>query len=124
VRELAGSRERTVALLASVSEVSTRLAELSPIVPEVRPSALGDDAVVDGCLAIGGYQLWERVTTSRAQACRSRSLLRLGAGRRSTLWRQGTEARGRARSSRFGRSQGKAEEMGGTGLEMARRSID
>jgi predicted NBD/HSP70 family sugar kinase len=47
-------------------EVSTRLAELSPIVPEVRPSALGDDAVVDGCLAVGGDQLWERVMSSRA----------------------------------------------------------
>jgi predicted NBD/HSP70 family sugar kinase len=47
-------------------EVSTRLAEVSPIVPEVRPSALGDDAVVDGCLAVGGDQLWERVMSSRA----------------------------------------------------------
>jgi predicted NBD/HSP70 family sugar kinase len=47
-------------------EVSARLAELSPIVPEVRPSALGDDAVVDGCLAVGGDQLWERVMSSRA----------------------------------------------------------
>jgi predicted NBD/HSP70 family sugar kinase len=47
-------------------EVRTRLAELSPIVPEVRPSALGDDAVVDGCLAVGRDQLWERVMSSRA----------------------------------------------------------
>jgi predicted NBD/HSP70 family sugar kinase len=46
-------------------EVHTRLAELSPIVPEVRPSALGEDAVVDGCLAVGGDQLWERVLSSR-----------------------------------------------------------
>jgi hypothetical protein len=34
-------------------------------VPEVRPSALGEDAVVDGCLAVGGDQLWERVLSSR-----------------------------------------------------------
>src|SRR5262249_27659917 len=47
-------------------EVSARLADLSPIVPEVRPTALGDDAVVNGCLAVGGDQLWERVLSSRA----------------------------------------------------------
>jgi len=46
-------------------EVRARLADLSPIVPEVRPSALGEDAVVDGCLAVGGDQLWERVLSSR-----------------------------------------------------------
>jgi predicted NBD/HSP70 family sugar kinase len=48
------------------AEVGARLAELSPVVPEVRPSALGEDAVVDGCLAVGGDQLWERVLSSRA----------------------------------------------------------
>src|SRR5262245_32985149 len=46
-------------------EVRAQLARLSPVVPEVRPSALGDDAVVDGCLAVGGEQLWERVLGSR-----------------------------------------------------------
>ena len=46
-------------------EVSARLADLSPIVPEVRPTALGEDAVVDGCLAVGGDELWERVLSSR-----------------------------------------------------------
>jgi predicted NBD/HSP70 family sugar kinase len=46
-------------------QVSARLAELSPVVPEVRPSALGPDAVVDGCIAVGGDQLWERVLSSR-----------------------------------------------------------
>jgi predicted NBD/HSP70 family sugar kinase len=46
-------------------EVHARLVGLSPIVPEVRPSALGEDAVVDGCLAVGGDQLWERVLSSR-----------------------------------------------------------
>jgi predicted NBD/HSP70 family sugar kinase len=46
-------------------EVHDLLAELAPIVPEVRPSALGEDAVVDGCLAVGGERLWERVLSSR-----------------------------------------------------------
>jgi predicted NBD/HSP70 family sugar kinase len=46
--------------------VAARLAELAPVVPEVRASALGDDAVVDGCLAAGMEQLWERVLRSRA----------------------------------------------------------
>ena len=51
-------------------EVSARLATLSPIVPEVRPSALGADAVVDGCLAVGGEELWERVLSSRVAGTR------------------------------------------------------
>jgi predicted NBD/HSP70 family sugar kinase len=46
-------------------EVRAELAELSPVVPDVRPSALGEDAVVDGCLAVGGDQLWERILNSR-----------------------------------------------------------
>jgi predicted NBD/HSP70 family sugar kinase len=46
-------------------EVGMRLADMSPVVPEVRPSALGPDAVVDGCLAVGGDQLWERILSSR-----------------------------------------------------------
>ena len=45
--------------------VSSELAKLSPVVPDVRPSALGEDAVVDGCLAVGGDELWERVLSSR-----------------------------------------------------------
>jgi predicted NBD/HSP70 family sugar kinase len=48
--------------------VHARLAELSPIVPEVRPSALGEDAVVDGCLAVGGDRLWNRILSSRSTA--------------------------------------------------------
>jgi predicted NBD/HSP70 family sugar kinase len=46
-------------------EVSAELAQLSPVAPEVRPSALGEDVVVDGCLAVGGERLWERVLSSR-----------------------------------------------------------
>jgi predicted NBD/HSP70 family sugar kinase len=50
------------------AEVAERLASFAPVVPEVRPSALGDEAVVDGCLAVGSEQLWERVLESRAAA--------------------------------------------------------
>jgi predicted NBD/HSP70 family sugar kinase len=46
-------------------EVSAQLAQISPVVPDVKPSALGEDAVVDGCLAVGGDELWERVLSSR-----------------------------------------------------------
>jgi predicted NBD/HSP70 family sugar kinase len=46
-------------------EVSSQLARISPVVPDVRPTALGEDAVVDGCLAVGGDELWERVLSSR-----------------------------------------------------------
>jgi predicted NBD/HSP70 family sugar kinase len=46
-------------------EVARALARLSPVVPDVRPSALGENAVVDGCLAVGGDQLWERILSSR-----------------------------------------------------------
>jgi predicted NBD/HSP70 family sugar kinase len=45
--------------------VSAELARSSPVAPEVRPSALGEDVVVDGCLAVGGERLWERVLSSR-----------------------------------------------------------
>ena len=47
-------------------EVAGRLAELSPIVPEVHPSALGEDAVVDGCLEVGSEQLWAQILSSRS----------------------------------------------------------
>jgi len=46
-------------------EVGRELAQRSPVVPDIRPSALGEDAVVDGCLAIGSEQLWELVLNSR-----------------------------------------------------------
>ena len=45
--------------------VGRELARVSPVVPDVRASALGEDAVVDGCLAVGSDQLWERVLSSR-----------------------------------------------------------
>ncbi len=46
-------------------EVGAALARLSPVIPDVLPSALGENAVVDGCLAVGGDQLWERILSSR-----------------------------------------------------------
>ncbi len=46
-------------------EVGAALARMSPVVPDVLPSALGENAVVDGCLAVGGDQLWERILSSR-----------------------------------------------------------
>ncbi len=43
------------------AEVGTALGALAPVVPEIRVSALGDDAVVDGCLAAGLERAWQRV---------------------------------------------------------------
>ena len=44
--------------------VATALADLGPIVPEVRVSALGHDAVVDGCLIAGSELAWQRLTAT------------------------------------------------------------
>ena len=43
------------------AEVGTALGMLAPVVPEVRVTALGDDAVVEGCLAAGMERAWRRV---------------------------------------------------------------
>jgi len=48
--------------------VSARVRELAPVQPAMRVSALGDDAVVDGCLAAGANRLWERLTAGLAPA--------------------------------------------------------
>jgi predicted NBD/HSP70 family sugar kinase len=45
-----------------LDRVAGRVRELAPVVPPMRVSALGDDAVVDGCLAAGAGRLWERLT--------------------------------------------------------------
>jgi predicted NBD/HSP70 family sugar kinase len=42
--------------------VAGRLRSLSPVMPEVRVSALGTEAVVDGCLAAGAELAWQRLT--------------------------------------------------------------
>lgn len=43
------------------TEVASALEGLAPVVPEIRVSALGDDAVVDGCLAAGIERAWHHV---------------------------------------------------------------
>jgi predicted NBD/HSP70 family sugar kinase len=42
--------------------VTTQLSKLAPVLPDVRVSALGTDAVVDGCLASGTELAWQRLT--------------------------------------------------------------
>jgi predicted NBD/HSP70 family sugar kinase len=42
--------------------VSAELGRLAPVMPDVRVSALGTDAVVDGCLASGAELAWQRLT--------------------------------------------------------------
>ncbi len=42
--------------------VETRLATLAPVCPKVLVSALGADAVVDGCLAAGSERAWAQLT--------------------------------------------------------------
>jgi len=48
--------------------VSSELARIAPVVPELRVSALGTGAVVDGCLASGADLAWSRLTAQLAQA--------------------------------------------------------
>ncbi len=42
--------------------VAAHLRSLAPVMPEVRVSALGTEAVVDGCLASGAELAWQRLT--------------------------------------------------------------
>jgi predicted NBD/HSP70 family sugar kinase len=48
--------------------VATHVRDLAPVLPDLRVSALGDDAVVDGCLAAGADRLWEQLTNALAPA--------------------------------------------------------
>jgi predicted NBD/HSP70 family sugar kinase len=41
-----------------VAAVATQLRQIAPVLPELRVSALGTDAVVDGCLAAGTDRIW------------------------------------------------------------------
>ena len=41
--------------------VTTELEQLAPVMPAIRVSALGTDAVVDGCLSAGTELAWSRV---------------------------------------------------------------
>lgn len=45
--------------------VTHELRGLGPVTPEVRVSALGDEAVVTGCLAAGGDLAWQRLLEQR-----------------------------------------------------------
>jgi predicted NBD/HSP70 family sugar kinase len=45
-----------------VGAVAAHLRSLAPVMPEVRVSALGTEAVVDGCLASGAALAWQRLT--------------------------------------------------------------
>ncbi len=44
--------------------VSTELAQIAPVMPEVRVSALGSEAVVHGCLAAGAELAWKQLTAT------------------------------------------------------------
>jgi len=46
--------------------VTAELRRISPVMPDVRVSALGTDAVVDGCLASGAELAWGQLTGSPA----------------------------------------------------------
>jgi predicted NBD/HSP70 family sugar kinase len=46
--------------------VSAHVRRLAPVQPELRVSALGEHAVVDGCLAAGHDRLWESATAALA----------------------------------------------------------
>ncbi len=44
--------------------VTAELRQIAPVLPEIRVSALGTSAVVDGCLASGAELAWRRLTAS------------------------------------------------------------
>ena len=46
--------------------VTREVRRMAPVLPELRVSALGTDAVVDGCLAAGLDQAWQIVTARLA----------------------------------------------------------
>lgn len=48
--------------------VTAELRGLAPVLPEVRVSALGTDAVIDGCLASGAELAWTRLIRLTAEA--------------------------------------------------------
>ena len=51
-----------------LDQVAAELNKIAPVLPELRASALGEDAVVDGCLAAGADHLWNAVTTALTAA--------------------------------------------------------
>jgi hypothetical protein len=47
---------------AFAAAVASALRGLAPVMPDVRVSALGTNAVVDGCLVSGADLAWQRLT--------------------------------------------------------------
>jgi predicted NBD/HSP70 family sugar kinase len=46
------------------AEVTRELGVMAPVMPEVRVSALGTEAVVDGCVAAGADLAWAQLTAA------------------------------------------------------------
>jgi hypothetical protein len=44
--------------------VTVELAQIAPVMPAIRVSALGTEAVVDGCLSAGTDLAWAHVLTA------------------------------------------------------------
>lgn len=63
---LGGNGAERVQAAGLLDAVRHELADLIPIQPELRMSALGEDAVVDGCLSAGLDRAWE-ITLAAAQ---------------------------------------------------------
>lgn len=59
--------------------VTAELAGISPVMPQIRVSALGTSAVVDGCLASGADLAWSRLTAQLAQPDGQSDVQALGA---------------------------------------------
>jgi len=68
--------------------VSTQLSKLAPVLPDVRVSALGTDAVVDGCLASGAELAWQRLTALLPSAVPDEPASRSGPPRPDVLSRR------------------------------------
>src|ERR1700712_4059521 len=62
-----------------VDAVRNELQRSRPALPELKVSALGDDAVVDGCLAAGSDRVWESVNAALSDATAPESVGAMGA---------------------------------------------
>lgn len=62
--------------------VRKELTSLAPVQPDVKVSALGDDAVVDGCLAAGSQRVWELVNATLSDATAPESVGAMGRSHR------------------------------------------
>ena len=47
--------------------VASALSDMTPVLPEVKVSALGTDVVVDGCLAEGASLAWNQLTSAQGR---------------------------------------------------------